>query len=124
MRSVTFANIAPALSLTTASVITTESIVANAGASIPAPLAIPATCTLPKVACAIFGTESVVIIACAHSCNESVFNKGAIFSSPATIFSIGSNSPMRPVEQTTTSPEETLSSSPTFSAVLCVSAKP
>ena len=31
---------------------------------------------------------------------------------------------MRPVEQTTTSPEETLSSSPTFSAVLCVSAKP
>ena len=40
------------------------------------------------------------------------------------IFAIGSSSPIKPVEQTTTSPDEIPSSAPTCSAVWCVSAKP
>ncbi|CAB4832798.1 unannotated protein [freshwater metagenome] len=47
----------------TASVITTESMVASAGANIPAPLAIPVVVVPDTVDVAIFGTESVVMIA-------------------------------------------------------------
>ena len=96
---------------------TTESMVAKAGANIPAPFAIPATWTLPSLACAIFGTESVVMMACAHSCSDSDLSSDAIDLIPFSIFVMGSNSPIRPVEQTTTSPDETSSNSPTNSAV-------
>ena len=92
--------------------------VANAGASIPAPLAIPANFAPFTLEVATFGTLSVVIIARDMSPSESVVRFAAMFSTPEIILSIGSNSPMRPVEQTTTSPAEISSNSPTRSAVL------
>ena len=92
--------------------------VANAGASIPAPFAIPANSAPFNVAVAIFGTESVVMIACALVCSPSLLSAGTIESTPAIILSIGNSSPIKPVEQTITSPDETLSSCPTCSAVL------
>ena len=63
VRSVARVNTSCAFFETIASVITTESIVASAGANIPAPLAIPANSTPLCEAVAIFGTESVVMIA-------------------------------------------------------------
>ena len=117
MRSATRVKISCALTGSTASVIITESIVASAGASIPAPFAIPANCAPFTVVVATLGTLSVVIIACETSSNESPRRLDAIVSSPAMILGIGSSSPIRPVEQTTTSPEEIPRSSPTFSAV-------
>ena len=90
----------------------------------PAPFAIAANSAPLIVAVAILGTESVVMIACALVCNPSLLRTGAIASSPEMILSIGRNSPISPVEQTITSPAETLSKCPTCSAVLCVSAKP
>ena len=83
---------------------------ARAGANIPAPFAIPANSAPLMFPVAIFTTESVVMIACALVCNPSLSNKGAIASSPATIFGIGKSSPIKPVEQTITSPDETVSS--------------
>src|SRR5665811_745692 len=57
---------APASSaVTTASVVSTQSIVASPGASIPAPLAMPPTDQPAPSMCTVFGTESVVMIACA-----------------------------------------------------------
>ena len=97
---------------------TTESIVANAGASMPAPFAIPANSAPLTEVVATLGTLSVVMIARDTSSSESGFRFVAIDSSPERIFGIGRSSPIRPVEQTTTSPAETPSSSPTFSAVL------
>ena len=102
----------------------TDSIVASAGANIPAPFAMPANSAPLKFAVAIFGTESVVIIACALVCRPSLLSTGTIDSIPAIIFGIGSSSPIKPVEQTITSPDETLSDCPTCSAVLWVSANP
>ena len=117
VRSATRVNISCAFSGSTASVITTESIVAKAGASIPAPLAIPANSHPLTVAVATLGTLSVVIIARETSSRESDFNSDAIDSSPAKIFGIGRSSPIKPVEQITTSPDEIPSKSATFSAV-------
>ena len=124
VRSVARWKISCAFPETIASVITTDNIVASAGANIPAPLAIPANCVPSTDAVEILGTESVVMIACALPCKPSSLKLIAIESSPEAILSIGRSSPIRPVEQTITSPDETLSNWPTCSAVLCVSAKP
>ena len=59
---------------TMASVVTTESIVAKEGASIPAPFAIPTNFAPPTEVSAIFGLESVVMIASAASRRLSTFN--------------------------------------------------
>ena len=83
--------------------------VARAGANIPAPFAIPANSAPSLAAVAIFGTESVVMIAWALSFKPSLLKLPAIESSPAMILGIGSSSPIRPVEHTITSPDEILS---------------
>ena len=105
-----------------ASVITTESIVARAGASIPAPFAIPIREQPSTSEAAIFGTESVVMIAWALLVTSPLFR--SIARKPLLILSIGKNSPIIPVEQTMTSPEEISNNVPTSSAVTCVSRKP
>ena len=92
--------------------------VANAGASIPAPLAIPVNFAPLTFEVATFGTLSVVIIAREMSSSESIVSLDEIFSTPEMILSIGSKSPIRPVEQTTISPAEISSNSATRSAVL------
>ena len=75
----------------------------------PAPFAIAANSVPFIVAVAILGTESVVIIARALVSNPSTLRTGVIASSPDKIFSIGKSSPISPVEQTITSPDEILS---------------
>ncbi len=90
---------------------------AKAGASIPAPFAMAANSVPLIFAVATLGTLSVVMIARETSSNESVFIAAEIVSRPAKIFGIGRSSPISPVEQTTTSPDEIPRSSPTFSAV-------
>ena len=106
---------------TTASVMITQSIVAKAGASIPAPFAIPLIWAPKEFTVEIFGTESVVMIACAHSANESSLKFAATTSKPLKILSIGKNSPIMPVEHTNTSADECCKSEATCSALLCVS---
>ena len=109
---------------TTASVVTTTSIVASAGASIPAPLAIPPTLHPSRTATACLLTVSVVMIAVAASdppCGEST---PAAAMTPASIRSMGSSSPMSPVEHTATSPAPTPMTSATISAVRWLSWKP
>ena len=96
---------------------TTDSIVARAGANIPAPLAIPAKSIPLTVFVAILGTLSVVIIACAADSRDSLDILCAIETRPVSILDMGNNSPINPVEHTTTSLAETLRSSATFSAV-------
>ncbi|CAB4340019.1 unannotated protein [freshwater metagenome] len=76
------------------------------------------------VVTATLGTLSVVIIARDTSSSDSNFSAVAIDSRPEMIFGIGKSSPISPVEHTTTSPDEILRSSPTFSAVWCVSENP
>ena len=124
VRSATRANISCASPGRTASVITTDNIVARAGASIPAPFATPAKSTPLIDEAATFGTLSVVMIARETSSSDSNFSAVAIDSRPEMILGIGKSSPISPVEHTTTSPDEILRSSPTFSAVWCVSANP
>ena len=124
VRSAARVKIPCALSETIASVITTDSMVANAGASIPAPLAIPENSTPYFETVAIFGTESVVIIACAARSRELLPISAAIRLIPSVTLSIGNNSPINPVEQTITSPEEIDKRSPTNSALTWVSIKP
>ena len=113
---------------TTASVVITQSIVARPGASIPAPLAMPPMVHFPRspsmCMCAVLGTVSVVMIATAASGPPSGESASTATSTPASSVSMGSRSPIRPVEQTTTSPAEISSAAPTFSAVACVSWKP
>ena len=96
----------------------TQSIVARAGASIPAPFAIPLICAPETLAVAILGTESVVIIACAHSANELLTRFAVTTSKPVKIFFIGKNSPIKPVEQTNISEDECSKSEATYSALL------
>ena len=90
----------------TASVVMTTSMVASDGASMPAPFAMAPTVQLSRWCSATcFGTVSVVMMACAASsppvrppaisCTMSV--------TPVNTLSIGSRSPIRPVEQTATS---------------------
>src|SRR3954468_22254034 len=113
----------------TASVVMTVSMVASDGASMPAPLAMPPTVQLSlwcNATC--FGTVSVVMMARAASsppvsppaisCTISV--------TPASTLSIGSRSPISPVEQTATSMApvsvpQSDSAAATASAVACVS---
>ena len=102
---------------TTASVIITESIVARAGASIPAPLAIPLICVPARLTVDIFGTESVVIIACAQSNNDSFDRSAATELMPFIIFFIGRNSPIMPVEHTKISDDDNCNSEATCSAL-------
>jgi len=115
----------------TASVVMTTSIVASPGASIPAPLAIP---PIDQPAGAVtadcFGVVSVVMMARAaerpaSADVESSFCRARVASQmPAVILSRSSCSPIRPVEQTMTSPAETPRRSPTASAVAWVVWKP
>ena len=88
----------------------TESIVARAGANIPAPLAIPENVACPTLTLAILGWVSVVIIALAMGSKapSTKVEDNAVI--PERIFSIGRNSPIRPVEHTATSEEETFNS--------------
>src|SRR3954447_19277259 len=113
----------------TASVVMTVSMVASDGASMPAPLAMPPTVQLSLWCSATcFGTVSVVMMARAASsppvsppaisCTTSV--------TPASTSSIGSRSPISPVEQTATSMApvsvpQSDSAAATASAVACVS---
>ena len=90
----------------------------------PAPLAMPLTDQPSPTKVACLETVSVVMIAVAAASCPSTLRAVATASTPGRSRSIGSRSPMRPVEQTTTSPAETPRTSPTFSAVRWVSRKP
>ena len=90
----------------------------------PAPLAIPPTVQPSRVAAAVFGTVSVVRIAVAAASPPAPDSAAAALSTPGSSASIGSRSPIRPVEQTATSIAPMPSAAATASAVACVSAKP
>ena len=99
--------------------------VARPGASMPAPLAmppmvncVPSAAVPVKTAC--LDTESVVMIAVAAAGPPSAARAAVAEPIPARIFSMGSCSPISPVEQTTTSVAETPRASAVFSAVVCV----
>ena len=84
--------------------------VASPGASMPAPLAIPPTRKPPApTASDCLGTESVVMIARAASSAPDTASSGTAASTPASSRSIGRRSPIRPVEQTATSPADSSS---------------
>ena len=79
--------------------------VARPGASMPAPLAMPPTVQPSPVARRpAWRRVSVVRIASAASAPPSASSAAAAASTPASSRSIGSRSPIRPVEQTATSP--------------------
>ena len=86
-----------------ASVVSTTSMVARPGASMPAPLAMPPIDQPSSAKLACFGTYSVVIIASAAAGPPSALCYGTSLVIPAVSFSIGSRTPMSPVEQTATS---------------------
>ena len=91
--------------LATASVVMTQSIVASDGASIPAPLAIAPTVQLSWCSATCLGTVSVVMMARAAS-SPPVSPPAISWTTsrtPARTLSIGSRSPIRPVEHTATS---------------------
>ena len=90
----------------------------------PAPLAIPPTTKPSPPPTDCLGRVSVVMIASAASRPPSGVEPGTASSTPASSASIGSRSPIRPVEQTATSPAETPSSAAACSAVAWVSWKP
>ncbi len=77
--------------------------VASCGASIPAPLAIPPTDQPLPSTTTCLGTESVVMIAFAASAPPSPESRPTTASTPSSRFWRGLVSPIRPVEQTTTS---------------------
>ena len=107
-----------------ASVTRTTSIVASDGASMPAPFAIPQTDQPSPWNVAVLAWVSVVMIAAAASSWPSVASAAAAVVMPALILSIGSSSPMSPVEQTATSAADSPRVSATSSAVRCVSWNP
>jgi hypothetical protein len=100
----------------TASVVRTTSIVARPGASMPAPLAMPPTVKPLPSASAVFGTESVVMMAFAALAPPLAERPAVATSIPASNSDIGSRSPIRPVEHTATSIGPHPSTSATFSA--------
>src|SRR6185369_3213336 len=110
----------------TASVVMTTSMVARDGASIAAPLAMPPTTTAPsalvRTACLL--TVSVVRIASAAAGPPSAESCAIVRVTPPSSRSIGSRTPISPVEQTATSPAPIPSPPATCSAVTWVSAKP
>ncbi len=107
-----------------ASVVSTTSMVASPGASIPAPLAMPPTVHPPRVTAAVLCTVSVVMTATAASSPPDADSRATALSTPARIRSMGSGTPMSPVEQTATSAASRPSCSAAFSAVAYVSWKP
>ncbi len=113
----------------TASVVTTTSIVASDGASIAAPLPIPPMVTpgvVDEVRTAAFATVSVVRIASAAAAPAAAVSvrSATALVAPASRLSMGRRTPMRPVEQTATSPAPIPSAPATCSAVAWVSANP
>src|SRR3989338_3187660 len=82
--------------------------VAMLGAIIPAPLTIPATTALFPLKehrrAAIFTKRSVVQMAVAASTNECADTRRAALLMPVLIFSMGSGTPISPVEEGSTSP--------------------
>src|SRR3712207_2235253 len=113
---------------TTASVVRTTSIVARLGASMPAPLAMPPTVQPPsgplRACTVVLGTLSVVMIARAASGPPSSLSAFTAAVTPAVSLSMGSRTPMSPVEATATSMAPMPSSPAACSAVAWVSRKP
>ena len=109
---------------TTASVVRKASIVARPGASIPAPFAIPPTDHPPPTATACLLTLSVVLMASAAAAPPSSLNSDTADPTPDSSASLSLRRPIRPVEQTTTSPAATSSRSAALSAVAWVCWKP
>jgi hypothetical protein len=93
---------------TTASVVRTTSIVARPGASMPAPFAIPPTDQPLRSTCVVLGRVSVVMMASAATGPPSRLSAFTAASTPARSLSIGSRSPIRPVEHTATSAGPTM----------------
>ena len=89
--------------LAAASVVRTTSIVASWGASMPAPLAMPPTLQPAPSITTCLETESVVMIAAAASAPPSGSRPAYAASTPASTAARSFASPIRPVEQTTTS---------------------
>src|SRR3954447_2388603 len=109
---------------TTASVVRTTSIVASDGASMPAPLAIPPIVQPSPRCTVVLGTESVVMIARAASSPPSSASPFTAAVTPGSSLSIGSRTPISPVEATATSIAPMPSSAARCSAVAWVSWKP
>src|SRR3954468_15185976 len=113
---------------TTASVVRTTSIVARLGASMPAPFAIPPTVQPPsgplRCCTVVFGTESVVMIARAASGPPSSESAWTAAETPAVSLSMGSRTPISPVDATAMSIAPRPSSPAACSAVAWVSWKP
>src|SRR6185437_8179875 len=107
-----------------ASVVSTQSMVARPGASIAAPLAIPPMEYPSGRRKAIFTTVSVVLIASAAARPPAREASATAALTPGSSLSIGSRSPIRPVEQTAISPAESSIAAARCSAVACVSWKP
>ena len=100
----------------TASVVSTQSMVAMAGASMPAPLAMPPTVQPVPCATVVLGRVSVVMMASAAAGPPSRDRPRTASRTPGSSLSIGSRSPIRPVEHTATSPAPTMSRA--FAAVI------
>ena len=98
--------------------------VASWGASMPAPLAIPPTDQPAPSTTTCLLTESVVMIAWAASSPPSLASDSYAASAPASTWSRGLASPIRPVEQTRTSMAPMPSWSATRSATAWVVWKP
>ena len=88
----------------------------------PAPFAIPPTVKPPRLTCAVFGTESVVMIAVAASSPAVGDSAATAWSMPGSSLSIGSRRPISPVDATATRYAGVTSNSPRCSAVAMVSA--
>ncbi len=98
--------------------------VASAGASMPAPLAMPPIVYPPGRWNAILATVSVVLMASAAARPPARDASARAASTPPSNGSMGSRSPIRPVEHTAISPAESASPAARRSADTCVSAKP
>lgn len=81
-------------------------------------------CGPTPVSMACLDTVSVVMMAVAAAVPPSVERSANAVRTPSRTFCRGSATPIRPVEQTTTSPAPDPTSSPTSSAVACVVWKP
>ena len=109
--------------------VSTHSMVASAGASMPAPLAMPPmvyrrSAFVPPCRKAILTTVSVVRIASAANRPPARDTAATAASTPGSSLSMGSRSPISPVEQTAISPGESSMAWARCSAVACVSWKP
>src|SRR5918998_968801 len=113
-------------SSTAASVVSTHSMVAKPGATMPAPLANPPTIQPVPATAACLGTVSVVstAVAAARPASGVAASAAAALSTPESTASIGSRSPISPVEQTATSTAPQSSTVATRSAVTWVSWNP